>query len=50
MLFGSSRLISSTAAKLQVLIQSGLKKHDAWNECTVQLVQAVKVSKNHLLM
>ncbi|XP_065543503.1 peroxisomal acyl-coenzyme A oxidase 2 isoform X2 [Lathamus discolor] len=42
------RLISSTAAKLQVLIQSGVKKHDAWNECTVQLVQAVKAHCHYI--
>ncbi|NWS42333.1 ACOX2 oxidase, partial [Probosciger aterrimus] len=42
------RLISSTAAKLQELIQSGVKKHDAWNECTVQLVQAVKAHCHYI--
>uniref|UniRef100_A0A672UVA5 Acyl-coenzyme A oxidase n=1 Tax=Strigops habroptila TaxID=2489341 RepID=A0A672UVA5_STRHB len=42
------RLISSTAAKLQDLIQSGVKKHDAWNECTVQLVQAVKAHCHYI--
>ncbi|KFQ46965.1 Peroxisomal acyl-coenzyme A oxidase 2, partial [Nestor notabilis] len=42
------RLISSAAAKLQDLIQSGVKKHDAWNECTVQLVQAVKAHCHYL--
>lgn len=50
MLFQFSRLISSTAAKLQDLIQSGVKKHDAWNQCTVQLAQAAKVRKIYLLI
>lgn len=50
MLFQFSRLINSTAAKLQDLIQSGVKKHDAWNQCTVQLAQAAKVSKIYLLI
>ncbi|PKU37735.1 peroxisomal acyl-coenzyme a oxidase 2 [Limosa lapponica baueri] len=42
------RLISSTAAKLQDLIQSGAKKHDAWNRCTVQLVQAAKAHCHYI--
>lgn len=49
-LFQFPRLTSSTAAKLQDLIQSGVKKHDAWNQCTVQLAQAAKVSKIYLLI
>lgn len=50
MLFQFSRLVSSTAAKLQDLMQSGVKKHEAWNQCTVQLAQAAKVSKIYLLL
>ncbi|XP_069721789.1 peroxisomal acyl-coenzyme A oxidase 2 [Phaenicophaeus curvirostris] len=42
------RLISSTAAKLQDLIQSGVKKYDAWNQCTVQLVQAAKAHCHYI--
>ncbi|XP_009073492.1 PREDICTED: peroxisomal acyl-coenzyme A oxidase 2 [Acanthisitta chloris] len=42
------RLINSTAAKLQDLIQSGAKKHDAWNQCTVQLVQAAKAHCHYI--
>ncbi|NWY55330.1 ACOX2 oxidase, partial [Chionis minor] len=42
------RLISSTAAKLQDLIQSGVKKYNAWNQCTVQLVQAVKAHCHYI--
>ncbi|KAM6059619.1 peroxisomal acyl-coenzyme A oxidase 2 isoform 5-T5 [Theristicus caerulescens] len=42
------RLVSSTAAKLQDLIQSGVKKHDAWNQCTVQLVQAAKAHCHYI--
>ncbi|XP_051483612.1 peroxisomal acyl-coenzyme A oxidase 2 isoform X2 [Apus apus] len=42
------RLISSTAAKLQDLIQSGVKKHDAWNQCTVQLAQAAKAHCHYI--
>ncbi|NWH78462.1 ACOX2 oxidase, partial [Piaya cayana] len=42
------RLISSTAAKLQDLIQSGVKKYDAWNRCTVQLVQAAKAHCHYI--
>ncbi|POI34990.1 hypothetical protein CIB84_001256 [Bambusicola thoracicus] len=44
------RLISSTAAKLQDLIQSGVERHEAWNQCTVQLVQAAKVSNIFVLI
>ncbi|NXC16136.1 ACOX2 oxidase, partial [Corythaeola cristata] len=42
------RLISSTAAKLQDLIQSGVKKHNAWNQCTVQLAQAAKAHCHYI--
>uniref|UniRef100_A0A8B9VIR2 Acyl-coenzyme A oxidase n=1 Tax=Anas zonorhyncha TaxID=75864 RepID=A0A8B9VIR2_9AVES len=42
------RLLSSTAAKLQDLIQSGVKKHEAWNQCTVQLVQAAKAHCHYI--
>ncbi|NWW88580.1 ACOX2 oxidase, partial [Rhynochetos jubatus] len=42
------RLVSSTALKLQDLIQSGVKKHDAWNQCTVQLVQAAKAHCHYI--
>ncbi|XP_050169126.1 peroxisomal acyl-coenzyme A oxidase 2 [Myiozetetes cayanensis] len=42
------RLIGSTAAKLQDLIQSGAKKYDAWNQCTVQLVQAAKAHCHYI--
>lgn len=42
------RLTSSTAEKLQDLIQSGVKKHDAWNQCTVQLVQAAKAHCHYI--
>ncbi|XP_009984459.1 PREDICTED: peroxisomal acyl-coenzyme A oxidase 2 [Tauraco erythrolophus] len=42
------RLISSTAAKLQDLMQSGVKKHDAWNQCTVQLAQAAKAHCHYI--
>ncbi|KFO80649.1 Peroxisomal acyl-coenzyme A oxidase 2, partial [Cuculus canorus] len=42
------RLISSTAAKLQDIIQSGVKKYDAWNQCTVQLVQAAKAHCHYI--
>ncbi|KFU89148.1 Peroxisomal acyl-coenzyme A oxidase 2, partial [Chaetura pelagica] len=42
------RLIRSTAAKLQDLIQSGVKKHDAWNQCTVQLAQAAKAHCHYI--
>lgn len=48
--FQFSRLISSTAAKLQDLIQSGVERHEAWNQCTVQLVQAAKVSNIFVLI
>ncbi|OPJ71943.1 peroxisomal acyl-coenzyme A oxidase 2 isoform A [Patagioenas fasciata monilis] len=42
------RLVSSTAAKLQDLIQSGVKKHEAWNQCTVQLAQAAKAHCHYI--
>ncbi|NXT77838.1 ACOX2 oxidase, partial [Zapornia atra] len=42
------RLTSSAAAKLQDLVQSGAKKHDAWNQCTVQLVQAAKAHCHYI--
>ncbi|NXI71961.1 ACOX2 oxidase, partial [Anseranas semipalmata] len=42
------RLLSSTAAKLQDLIQSGVEKHEAWNQCTVQLVQAAKAHCHYI--
>ncbi|KAM6121146.1 peroxisomal acyl-coenzyme A oxidase 2 [Pterocles gutturalis] len=42
------RLISSTAAKLQDLIQSGVQKHNAWNQCTVQLAQAAKAHCHYI--
>ncbi|OXB66220.1 hypothetical protein ASZ78_000645 [Callipepla squamata] len=42
------RLISSTAAKLQDLIQSGAESHEAWNQCTVQLVQAAKAHCHYI--
>uniref|UniRef100_A0A8C2YEP2 Acyl-coenzyme A oxidase n=1 Tax=Coturnix japonica TaxID=93934 RepID=A0A8C2YEP2_COTJA len=42
------RLISSTAAKLQDLIQSGAERHEAWNQCTVQLVQAAKAHCHYI--
>lgn len=42
------RLISSTAAKLQDLIQSGVERHEAWNQCTVQLVQAAKAHCHYI--
>uniref|UniRef100_A0A8C5TMQ8 Acyl-coenzyme A oxidase n=1 Tax=Malurus cyaneus samueli TaxID=2593467 RepID=A0A8C5TMQ8_9PASS len=48
LLLQTARLISSTAAKLQDLIQSGVKKHDAWNQCTVQLVQAAKAHCHYI--
>ncbi|NWI62927.1 ACOX2 oxidase, partial [Todus mexicanus] len=44
----AARLVSSTAAKLQDLIQSGVKKHDAWNQCTVQLAQAAKAHCHYI--
>ncbi|KFQ14038.1 Peroxisomal acyl-coenzyme A oxidase 2, partial [Leptosomus discolor] len=44
----AARLVSSTAAKLQDLIQSGAKKHDAWNQCTVQLAQAAKAHCHYI--
>ncbi|NWX16319.1 ACOX2 oxidase, partial [Aegotheles bennettii] len=44
----AARLVSSTATKLQDLIQSGIKKHDAWNWCTVQLAQAAKAHCHYL--
>ncbi|XP_069668106.1 peroxisomal acyl-coenzyme A oxidase 2 isoform X1 [Haliaeetus albicilla] len=44
----AARLINSTAAKLQDLIQSGVKKHDAWNQCTVQLAQAAKAHCHYI--
>ncbi|NWR79065.1 ACOX2 oxidase, partial [Centropus unirufus] len=42
------RLISSVVAKLQDLIHSGVKKYDAWNQCTVQLVQAAKAHCHYI--
>ncbi|XP_061864098.1 peroxisomal acyl-coenzyme A oxidase 2 isoform X4 [Colius striatus] len=44
----AARLIISTAAKLQDLTQSGVKKHDAWNLCTVQLAQAAKAHCHYI--
>ncbi|NXP70043.1 ACOX2 oxidase, partial [Ramphastos sulfuratus] len=44
----AARLVSSTAAKLQDLIQSGVKKHDAWNQCTVQMAQAAKAHCHYI--
>ncbi|NXI39717.1 ACOX2 oxidase, partial [Galbula dea] len=44
----AARLVSSTAAKLQDLIQSGVKKYNAWNQCTVQLAQAAKAHCHYL--
>ncbi|XP_026713484.1 peroxisomal acyl-coenzyme A oxidase 2 [Athene cunicularia] len=44
----AARLVSSAAAKLQDLIQSGVKKHDAWNQCTVQLAQAAKAHCHYI--
>ncbi|XP_064375162.1 peroxisomal acyl-coenzyme A oxidase 2 isoform X4 [Dromaius novaehollandiae] len=42
------RLLSSSAAKLQHLIQSGVEKHEAWNQCTVQLVKAAKAHCHYI--
>ncbi|XP_013804327.2 peroxisomal acyl-coenzyme A oxidase 2 [Apteryx mantelli] len=42
------RLLSSNAAKLQHLIQSGAKKHEAWNQCTVQLVKAAQAHCHYI--
>ncbi|XP_019392298.1 PREDICTED: peroxisomal acyl-coenzyme A oxidase 2 isoform X2 [Crocodylus porosus] len=36
------RVLSSAAAKLQALVQSGAEQHEAWHQCTVQLVHAAK--------
>ncbi|NXH13619.1 ACOX2 oxidase, partial [Bucco capensis] len=44
----AARLVSSTAAKLQDLTQSGVKKHDAWNQCTVQLARAAKAHCHYI--
>ncbi|KFO91755.1 Peroxisomal acyl-coenzyme A oxidase 2, partial [Buceros rhinoceros silvestris] len=44
----AARLISSTAAKLQDLVQSGVKKHHAWNQCAVQLAQAAKAHCHYI--
>lgn len=40
------RLLGNAATKLQALVQSGAEEYEAWNRCTVQLVQAAKVSTN----
>ncbi|KGL73967.1 Peroxisomal acyl-coenzyme A oxidase 2, partial [Tinamus guttatus] len=42
------RLISSSAAKLQHLIQSGVTKYEAWNQCTVQLERAAKAHCHYI--
>ncbi|NXO04590.1 ACOX2 oxidase, partial [Rhinopomastus cyanomelas] len=44
----AARLVSSTATKLQDLVQSGVKEHDAWNQCTVQLAQAAKAHCHYI--
>ncbi|NXI59991.1 ACOX2 oxidase, partial [Chloroceryle aenea] len=44
----AARLVSSAAAELQNLIQSGVKKHDAWNQCAVQLAQAAKAHCHYI--
>uniref|UniRef100_A0A8B9Q9M3 Acyl-coenzyme A oxidase n=1 Tax=Apteryx owenii TaxID=8824 RepID=A0A8B9Q9M3_APTOW len=46
--FQFSRLLSSSAAKLQHLIQSGAEKHEAWNQCTVQLVKAAQAHCHYI--
>lgn len=40
------RLIRGAAIKLQTLVQSGVAKHEAWNESSVQLAQAAMVGNN----
>ncbi|XP_074951938.1 peroxisomal acyl-coenzyme A oxidase 2 isoform X3 [Phalacrocorax aristotelis] len=44
----ATRLVSSTAAKLLDLIKSGVKEHDAWNQCTVQMAQAAKAHCHYI--
>ncbi|NWI13616.1 ACOX2 oxidase, partial [Crypturellus soui] len=44
----ASRLISSSAAKLQHLIQSGVEEYEAWNQCTVQLERAAKAHCHYI--
>ncbi|XP_075794518.1 peroxisomal acyl-coenzyme A oxidase 2 [Pelodiscus sinensis] len=46
----ASRLLSTAAAKLQALIQSGAEEYVAWNRCTVQLVQAAKAHCQYIIV
>ncbi|TFK11543.1 importin subunit alpha-4 [Platysternon megacephalum] len=46
----ATRLLGNAATKLQGLVQSGAEQHEAWNQCTVQLVQAAKAHCHYIVV
>ncbi|XP_032637700.1 peroxisomal acyl-coenzyme A oxidase 2 isoform X1 [Chelonoidis abingdonii] len=46
----ATRLLGNAATKLQALVQSGAEQHEAWNQCTVQLVQAAKAHCHYIVV
>ncbi|XP_067397371.1 peroxisomal acyl-coenzyme A oxidase 2 isoform X2 [Emydura macquarii macquarii] len=46
----ATRLLGNAATKLQALVQSGAEEYEAWNRCTVQLVQAAKAHCHYIIM
>uniref|UniRef100_A0A8C8SXE2 Acyl-coenzyme A oxidase n=1 Tax=Pelusios castaneus TaxID=367368 RepID=A0A8C8SXE2_9SAUR len=46
----ATRLLRNAASKLQALVQSGAEEYEAWNRCTVQLVQAAKAHCQYIIV
>ncbi|XP_074861401.1 peroxisomal acyl-coenzyme A oxidase 2 isoform X2 [Carettochelys insculpta] len=46
----TARLLRNAAAKLQALVQSGTAEYEAWNKCTVQLLQAAKAHSHYIVV
>ncbi|XP_074861400.1 peroxisomal acyl-coenzyme A oxidase 2 isoform X1 [Carettochelys insculpta] len=46
----AARLLRNAAAKLQALVQSGTAEYEAWNKCTVQLLQAAKAHSHYIVV
>ncbi|XP_073206996.1 peroxisomal acyl-coenzyme A oxidase 2 isoform X3 [Lepidochelys kempii] len=46
----TARLLGNAATKLQALVQSGAEQYEAWNKCTIQLVQAAKAHCHYIIV
>ncbi|XP_044307997.1 peroxisomal acyl-coenzyme A oxidase 2 isoform X2 [Varanus komodoensis] len=44
------RTVRNAAAKLQMLVQSGIAQHEAWNKCSVQLAQAAMAHSHYIVV